>query len=236
MNLLTSFYFPNNENRKVELIDTLKKNLSKVFIEKIHLYITENDYKTFHESSLKNIKNYDKIDFIIKNYQPKYKELFEVASEYNDKIIAICNSDIEFSISNLDILNKLDENTCFFLTRHEYYMTHPLITNFGGSHDAFIFKSNILKDKIKNKDLSYIKYIQNTPGIESLLTIFCIETLNYKIHNPCIEIKLIHHHKSCYRTYNSAKPIGHTYPIRLGGIYENTVWCKYIINPCKLLD
>tara|TARA_B100001059_G_C17838451_1_gene590056 strand:- start:6355 stop:7065 length:711 start_codon:yes stop_codon:yes gene_type:complete len=236
MNLLTSFYFPNNENRKVELIDTLKKNLSKVFIEKIHLYITENDYKTFHESSLKNIKNYDKIDFIIKNYQPKYKELFEVASEYNDKIIAICNSDIEFSISNLDILNKLDENTCFFLTRHEYDMTHPLITNFGGSHDAFIFKSNILKDKIKNKDLSYIKYIQNTPGIESLLTIFCIETLNYKIHNPCIEIKLIHHHKSCYRTYNSAKPIGHTYPIRLGGIYENTVWCKYIINPCKLLD
>ena len=64
MNLLTSFYFPNNENRKVELIDTLKKNLSKVFIEKIHLYITENDYKTFHESSLKNIKNYERFEFL----------------------------------------------------------------------------------------------------------------------------------------------------------------------------
>jgi len=235
MELLTSFYYTKNQKRQEELITTLKKNLSKQFIHKIHLYITETDYKKFINSDFKNDKNYDKIDFIIKNYQPKYKELFEVACEYNDKIIAICNSDIEFSISNLDILNKLDDS-CYFLTRHEYDMTHPLITNFGGSHDAFIFKSDILKDKIKNKDLSYIDYIQNTPGIEALLTIFCIEKLNYKILNPCFEIKLLHHHKSAYRTYNSAKPIGYTWPYPLGGIYANTIWCKYMFYPCRLLD
>jgi hypothetical protein len=235
MELLTSFYYPKNEKREEELILTLKKNLNKQFIDKINLYITETDYKKFIKSDFKNNKYYGKIYFIIKNYQPKYTELFEVAGKFDNKIICICNSDIVFDIPNIEILNKLDDY-CYFLTRHESNNNHPLIDNFGGSHDAFIFKSDILKDKIKNKDLSYIDYIQNTPGIESLLTIFCIEKLNYKIFNPCLEIKLIHHHKSAYRTYNSAKPIGHTHPLRLGGIYANTIWCKYMIYPCRLLD
>ena len=232
--ILTCFYYPNNKIREDELIMTLEKNLSKKFINKIHLYITETDYKKFINSDFKNDKNYGKIDFIIKNCQPKYPELFKLASTFDNKIICICNSDIEFNIVNIEILNKLDDS-CFFLTRHESNNNHPLIDNFGGSHDAFIFKSNILKDKIKNKDLSYIDYIQNTPGIEALLTIYFTEKLNYNIFNPCFEIKLLHHHKSAYRTYNSAKPIGHTWPYPLGGIYTNTVWCKYMIYPCRLL-
>jgi len=235
MKFLTSCYYIKNKKRQEELITTLKKNLSKQFIHKIHLYITTNDYKKFNESDFINNNNYNKINILIRNHQPTYEELFRVASKFDNKIICICNSDIEFDIPNIDILNKLDDS-CYFLTRHESDNNHPLIDNFGGSHDAFIFKSNILKDKIKNKDLSYIDYIQNTPGIESLLTIFCIEKLNYKILNPCLEIKLIHHHKSAYRTYNSAKPIGHTHPLRLGGIYANTIWCKYMIYPCRLLD
>ena len=235
MELLTSFYYPKNKQREEELILTLKKNLSKEFIHKIHLFITDNDYKKFKKSDFINNNNYSKINILIRNYQPKYSELFEIASKYNDKIIAICNSDIEFSISKLNILNKLDENNCFFLTRHEHDMRRPLINNFGGSHDAFIFKSSILKNKIRDKDLSYINYIQNTPGIEALLTIFCVEKLNYKIFNPCLEIILIHHHKSAYRTYTSANTIGYSWPHPKGGIYANTIWCKYMIYPGKLL-
>ena len=34
---------------------------------------------------------------------------------------------------------------------------------------------------MENKDLNFINYIQNTLGIESLLTIFFIEKLKYKI-------------------------------------------------------
>jgi len=236
MELLTSFYYPKNKQREKELIITLKKNLEKVFIEKIHLYITQIDYKTFHEGALKNVKNYDKINFLIQNYQPTYKELFSVASEFDNKIICICNSDIEFNIPNIEILNKLKDNICYFLTRHESDNTHPLITNYCGSHDAFIFKSDILKMKIKDKDLSYVNYIQNTPGIEALLTIYFTEKLDYKIFNPCFEIKLLHHHKSGFRTYNSVKPIAHTWTHPLGGIYANTVWCKYMLYPCRLLD
>tara|TARA_B110000208_G_scaffold172315_1_gene215283 strand:- start:286 stop:993 length:708 start_codon:yes stop_codon:yes gene_type:complete len=235
MELLTSFYYTKNQKRQEELITTLKKNLSKQFINKIHLYITENDYKKFKESDFINNNNYNKINILIRNYQPKYPELFKLASTFDNKIICICNSDIEFDITNVEILNKLKDNICYFLTRHESDNNHPLIDNYGGSHDAFIFKSNILKNKILNKDLSYIDYIQNTPGIEALLTIYFTEKLNYNIFNPCFEIKLLHHHKSAYRTYNSAKPIGYTWPYPQGGIYANTIWCKYMFYPCRLL-
>ena len=238
MELLTSFYYPKNKNREEELILTLKKNLSKIFINKIQLYITETDYKKFKKSNFKNNNNYGKINFIIKNYQPTYKELFTVASEFDNKIICICNSDIEFDIPNIEILTKLKDNMCYFLTRHESDNTHPLITNYGGSHDAFIFKSDILKKKIKDKDLSYVNYIQNTPGIEALLTIYFTEKLDYKIFNPCFEIKLIHHHTSNYRTWPGTKSIGYCCPHR-NNLQERggpIVWCKYMIYPRRLLS
>lgn len=237
MELLTSFYYPKNKKREEELILTLKKNMSKEFIHKIHLYITEDDHKEFIKSDFINNSNYNKITFIIKNYQPKYPELFYVASKFINKVICICNSDIEFNIPNIEILNKLKDNICFFLTRHEYDMSCPLINNFGGSHDAFIFKSNDLKNKIQNKDLSFFDYIQNTPGIESLLTIFFIENLKYEILNPCLEIILLHHHKSQYRTWNGKKSVGYTSKkIQTHIRYANSIWCKYMIYPSKLLN
>ena len=235
MELLTSFYYPKNKLREKELIKTLNLNLSNQNIHKIHLYITNSDYKKFIKTNFKENINYNKINFIIKNNQPTYKELITQATLYDNKNICICNSDIEINVSNTEIFNKLNDS-CYFLTRHESNNTRPLIDKFCGSHDAFIFKSNILKKKVMNKDLSYIDYIQNTPGIEALLTIFFIEELKYNVLNPCYEIKLIHHHESAYRTYNSAKPIGHSWPYKLGGIYANTIWCKYMIYPCKLLN
>ena len=239
MDLLTSFYYPKNQKRQEELIMTLEKNLSKKFINKIHLYITENDYNKFKESEFVDNDNYDKINIIVKNYQPKYSELFKVASTFDNKIICICNSDIEFDIPNIEILNKLGDNMCYFITRHESNNTHPLIDNYGGSHDAFIFNSNVLRNKIKDKDLSYINYIQNTPGIEALLTIFFIEQLKYNIFNPCFEIKLIHHHRSNYRTWRGTKTIGYTSSQRNSGqesCSKGIIWCKYMIYPCRLLD
>lgn len=236
MELLTSFYYPTNEQRQQELIMTLRNNLHKNFIEKIHLYITKNDYKKFKESDFVKNENYDKINILIRDYQPKYPELFKLASTFDNKIICICNSDIEFHISDIRILDKLEDNICYFITRHESDYSCPLIDRYGGSHDAFVFRSNTLKSKLENKDLSYIDYIQNTPGIEALLTIYFTEELDYKIKNPCFEIILLHHHKSAYRTYNKAKPVGHTWNYPLGGIYTNSIWCKYMFYPCRLLS
>ena len=116
-----------------------------------------------------------------------------------------------------------------FLTRHESNDTCPLIKNY-----VDLMMLLFLKDKIKDKDLSYINYIQNTPRIEALLTIYFTENLNYKIFNPCFEIKLIHHHDSNYRTYHSVKPVGYTSEVP-NCSYGDAVWCKYMFYPCKLL-
>ena len=236
MEILTSFYYPSNKLRENEIILTLQKNLSKDFIHKINLYITENDYSKFKNSDFINNNNYNKLNFIIRNYQPTYLQLIKTAIKIDTEIICICNSDIEFCISDTKILDKLQENMCYFLTRYEYDNTCPLINNFGGSHDAFIFKNKVLKNKINGVDLSYIDYIQNTPGIEALLTVFFIETLKYDIYNPCFEIKLLHHHRSGYRTWQNTKPVGYTSSTPINnGYYRDSVWCKYMLYPCRLL-
>lgn len=235
MELLTSFYYPKDKAREKELTFTLLNNLDKPFITKINLLITNNDYKLFMNSEIIHHNNFNKIEIIIYDSVPTYKYLLTLASTFENTIVCICNSDIEFFIDNIEILNMLNDNNCFFITRHESETNTKLITNFGGSHDAFIFKSNSLKSKLQNIDLTYINYKQNTPGIEGLLTIFCIEKLHYEIKNPCFEVKLIHHHYSGYRTYTMSDVVSHTHPHRLGGIYLNSVWCNYMIYPCRLI-
>lgn len=230
--ILTSFYYSNNENRHNEIVTTLKNNLSKSFISKINLFITNSDYIKFIKTEL-YIKNNNRINFIIKNSQPTYKDIFLIARQFHDKIVCVCNSDIELSINDMSILNKLDDDTSFFITRHEHDNSKPLIENFSGSHDAFIFTGNSLKKKILDKDLNNINYTQNTLGIEALLSLFFIEELKYKIYNPCYEIKLTHHHKCMYRTSNNL-PIGYTSTYKYDAV-EDIIWNKYIISPRTLL-
>lgn len=227
MDIIQSFYHSPNPIRQQELEYTLNQNLNKSYVNCIHLFVEEDDYHTrfYH----------DKIIWVKFQGQPKYPDLFQYASQLEDKIACICNSDIEFNIEKIELLDKLyNDKVIYFLTRHEYDMSYPLITQFGGSHDAFIFHSNTLRSSIHNMDLTYIDYIQNTSGIEALLTIFFIEQLNYTLFNPCFQIILIHHHKSQVRLWNQRgnKIVGYTHPTRLNvrwGVHN-----KYMSYPSKL--
>ena len=236
METVSSYYYSSNSERMNELDYTLASNLGKPIINKIHLYISSKDYENFLNSSYVNHTNYNKIVFKILEGQPTYKDLFLYCSSFEQTIFCICNSDIEFFIKeeNYKLLNNLNNNKLsYFLTRYEHDNTSPLINNFGGSHDAFIFNSTILKNAIEGKDLNYINYIQNTPGIEALLTIFFIEKLGYKLLNPCHQIKLIHHHKSNVRLWSSGKPpVGYTWPTNIPGYHG--VHNKYMIKPLIL--
>ena len=59
---------------------------------------------------------------------------------------------------------------CYFLTRHESDNTKPLIDKFGGSHDAFIFKSDILKKKIRlNVTIAALRTVDYKGGIDFYL-------------------------------------------------------------------
>jgi len=218
MDIIQSFYYSSNKDRQQELELCLKKNLFSEFINNIHIFITQKDYNTFLQSNFITNKNYKKLFFIIHDNQPSYSELFTYSSKLDNKICCICNSDIEITIQNNNIL-LLDmlRNTkkIFFITRYESNGSSYLIDNFGGSHDAFIFHSNTLFKNLVNMSLNFIDYIQNTSGIEAILTIFFIEKLNYIVENPCFQIKIIHHHESNIRQWqqiNGNKIVGYTSP------------------------
>lgn len=239
MDIIQSFYYSPDTKRQEEIEHALNNNLNKEFVKCIHLFIEEKNYELFKNSIFITHNKYNKLKLVKFEGQPTYPDLFRYGSELENKICCICNSDIEFSIenNNVRLLEQLyNDKTIYFLTRHEYDMSHPLIKQFGGSHDAFIFYSNILRSAIDNIDFSFINYIQNTSGIEALLTIFFIDQLNYKILNPCFQIKLIHHHQSQVRLWNRTptgqKIVGYTHPTPL-----NVKWGthnKHMIYPCRL--
>ena len=103
------------------------KDLNNKNIKKLILYITEIDKQTFLKSDLINNIQINKIEFIINNKEPTYKELFLKATEFNNEFVCILNSDIELIIKNESILKELNKSSCFFLTRHEVDNTRPLI-------------------------------------------------------------------------------------------------------------
>jgi hypothetical protein len=213
MDVITCFYYTSNKDRQTEIETSLWNNMSKEFINKIHLIMTDKDHQTFLNSKFIGHPFYSKIVVKVSTSQPKYSYLVRYASQLNDSTVCICNSDIEFLIDNdnIPLLDNLrNKKICYFITRHEHDMSDFLIKNFGGSHDAFIFNAKVLKESIKDKELDFIDYIQNTSGIESLLTLFFIETLKYEVYNPCWQLVIKHHHKSNVRLWlvTSSGPIG----------------------------
>lgn len=237
MDIITCFYYSDNKNRQEELESVLLENLNSCFINNIHLFMEERDFNIFLKSEFIKTPNYNKIIMVNCNRQPKYADLFIYSSKINNKICCICNSDIKITIenNNLNLLERLyNSKTIYFLTRHESDLSCYLINNFGGSHDAFIFHSDTICHEIKNLDLSFIDYKQNTSGIESLLTLFFIEKLNYVILNPCYQIKIIHYHKSEDRSWSKFdnKIVGYTHQTPIPGY--TGIYNKYMIYPCRI--
>ena len=78
MDIIKSFYYSENKERQKELEYVLDSNLKKKFISRIHLFINEKDHKTFLKSKFVKHNNYEKINCILKNEQPKYPDLFYI--------------------------------------------------------------------------------------------------------------------------------------------------------------
>jgi hypothetical protein len=216
INIITSFYISHfnsnlNTERNNELQECLNKNLKNDLIEKIHLYIDDNESLEYILSL-----NNDKINIISVGYKPLYSDLFSYAlTNLQNKICMITNSDIFILECDKSILNYLDDsNTVFALTRYEYDLSSPLIDNYQGSHDCFIFKS--LVNFINN--LENIKHVQHVWGSENVV-LYELAKSNIKIYNPCYQIKIIHLHKSDLREGNRPR-INHDR--------------SHIVKPCKL--
>jgi hypothetical protein len=228
INLVTSFFNKNTDNdilikRNNEYNVTLLKNLESEYIKKIHLLI-EDDYSLHVLNNIieKKEEYNNKIIKIIFNKQPMYSDFFKYSFDnLKEELVMISNSDIYLDKCDNDILNKyiLEKNNVFSLTRYENENDKPLIDNFMGSYDSFIFKSP-LKDDI------YVRsnFTQNNWGSENLV-ISLIRNNGYEILNPCYQIKIIHNHSSQYRNDDR---------IRINDRNYMPDYVEYIIEPCKL--
>ena len=201
MNIISTFYISKYSShldnlRSQELENCLSNNLASPFVEKIHLFVDDND-ALMRLNELSN--NSDKIVVIEVGKKPKYSDFFNyIIHNIKDKICMITNADIFLHEIDDKLIDNLKENKiAYALTRYEYDMTHPLIADYHGSHDAYIFNSKFIDKTIINE---HTNFYQNFPGIEShIIKALCDD--EFKVLNPCKQIKIVHLHKTSLRNH-----------------------------------
>jgi len=201
INIISTFYISKYSShldnlRSTELEDCLVNNLSHSSVEKIHLFVDDNDaLNRLNEIS----NNSEKIVIIEVGKKPKYSDFFKyILDNLKNKICMIINADIYLLECELNLLEKLKkEKLCYSLTRYEYDMSHPLMDNYCGSHDAYIFNSSFINENIIS---NHTDFFQNFPGIEThIIKNFC--DIGLKVLNPCKQIKIVHLHKTNLRNH-----------------------------------
>jgi hypothetical protein len=231
MNLITTFYLTTEKSRQEELNYALASNLKNKVFDKIHLFIEQSDFEIIKANrAIQSQFISPKIRFVVTKIQPTYQMYLRYVTSLDDQICCISNSDIQFQITeDASRLFKLivgsGKKVALFITRYEADGTRPLIDNFGGSHDAFVFNSEDLKRL--NTNFEELSFPQNTPGIEAVLTIFFGRTHEFELLNPCHEFRAIHHHASNSRPWASNRrvPVGYTSPSRLDlpGVHNDLI-------------
>jgi hypothetical protein len=202
INIISTFYISKyssdlDNERSKELEESLINNLNCENVEKIHLFVDDEEAL----DRLNLITNSNKIYIIGIQKQPTFFYFFQyILNHLKDKICMITNSDIYlYQCDNTLIENLKNNKLCYALTRYEYDFTYPLIDNYGGSHDCYIFNSSFIDEKIIN---NHINFCQNVVGIESrIIKNFCDN--GFKVLNPCKQIKIVHLHNSGLRNVGS---------------------------------
>jgi hypothetical protein len=122
-----------------------------------------------------------------------YYDFFNYAiNELNGKICMVSNSDIYIHECDINLISILNNNEVYALTRYEYDLSCPLINDYHGSHDSFIFRSPL------NITLENFKFPQNVWGSENKL-LALLYNQGITIKNPCKQIKVVHLHQSNIR-------------------------------------
>lgn len=207
MNILSSFFnkklYQNADEeiskaRNNEYNECLLKNMEFPNVEKIHLFI-DNDYsEEVLDELVADHPNKDKIIKIKFGKQALFCDFFKYALEkLNGKVVAICHSDIYFNKCDMRLINHfiIEKGDAFCLTRHESTKYKPLIDKKVPSHDCYIFKASLDKQIVEET-----KFKQNARGSDNLM-VFFLQKFGCKTYNPCLQIQIIHNHKSDFREY-----------------------------------
>jgi hypothetical protein len=204
IHLISTFYVSaysshlDNE-RTEELIAALQMNLANPLIELIHLFVDNDNSLELLQSITVHSR---KVVVIEVGKKPTYSDFFRyILQNLKNHFCMIANADIYLLDSqeyHSSLLSRLQETkTMYCLTRHEYDMTHPLIDNYCGSHDCYLFHSSYLDQTIVNV---HTDWLQNYPGIEThIIKTFC--DAGFVAKNPCWQIRIVHLHRTQLRNH-----------------------------------
>jgi len=220
MILVTTFYIPENEERKKEINKCLHKNCLNSHIQKIYL-LNDKVYNLPIDDKLLK-----KVEQVVINQEANYKLRFDHAihfinSNLQGKICVLSNSDIYFDKSLSKIDSTTISNNVYALLRYDESEDGQFIKLYSkegkprsDSQDCWIFKSPL------KVDTKLLNFEFGTLGCDNVFANIIYNSGIY-ISNPCLQIRSIHVHSSNFRTYN--------YSTRLLGTY-----CK--LPPCNLRE
>lgn len=183
-------------------------NLNNPIIEKIHILVEKQEDIQYYTDLIQKYTHRADYTFHVFGKQPLYADLVRYVNDTipPNKIVCIQNSDVYFSHDiQPDFLKEaVKEDTVVTLTRHEEQnpatsvfhhnadcneTTCPLIYNYMGSHDSFLFRTPVPTDfPYKNVEVP-----QNIFGGEAVFLKAWKDT-GKKLINPCFDIKIIHKH------------------------------------------
>src|ERR1035437_4119693 len=184
INLFTNYY--KYTQRQSEIDECIKKNIECTAIDKIFL-ISKKDEKYTENHKIVSIE--------LEN-RPKFKDMFDIInknSTVND-INILCNTDIFFEETSINLLKRMKNNECISLTRWDFFKNEAQPTRCmrQDSQDSWIFKGQIKNGVSGN-------FYMGTPGCDNRIA-FELSKM-YLIYNPSDDVKSYHIHYSNARTY-----------------------------------
>jgi len=188
------------QRRQMEINECFLRNLHHPLINTIHILCDTGATKNHYES-LAHEKQ-EKCRFILHGKQPTYAEIIRYVSQNipDNKIVCIQNSDIyiDHSLSLEFLETNLTNDRLIALTRHEHtndehtpcnVETCPLIWDYMGSHDTFLFRTPIPE----SFPYHTLEYHQNVYGGESIF-MKAFKDSGKQLFNPCFDIRIFHKH------------------------------------------
>ena len=199
--------------RQMEIDECFLRNLHHPLIQHIHLLCENEETKDYYENLASKYGKQINCVFILYGKQPTYAEIVRYVSIHipDNQIVCIQNSDIYIDHNlSIDFLStSLPYNVFISLTRHEHtddthskcdVTTCPLIWDYQGSHDTFIFRTPVPI----HFPYDSVNIPQNVYGAEAVFMKAWKDT-GKTLFNPCFDISIFHRHMNriSFQQYNT---------------------------------
>lgn len=188
--------------RQTEINECFLRNLHHPLIRVLHILCESEEVMKYYTELAKQYEKEMKCIFTMYGKQPSYADLVMYVKESiaDNKIICIQNSDIyiDTNLSPQFLETTVTPNTFVSLTRHEHtddahtactVSTCPLIWDYQGSHDTFLFRTPIPQ----NFPFESVRIPQNVYGAEAVFMKAWKDT-GKSLTNPCFDIRIFHRH------------------------------------------